>query len=119
MLPSSADWIAALSRMSGKSVTASMSTTPQAWLAKSPRGTAPIASRTRLRAPSQPTTYLARTDRLRAVVATLLQRDHDRMLALGLDLQGDELQAVVGHESRRRLAACSRAGTAAGGPGSR
>ncbi len=61
MLPSLADWMAALSRMSGKSVTASMSTTPQAWLAKSPRGTAPMASRTRLRAPSQPTTYLART----------------------------------------------------------
>jgi hypothetical protein len=61
MLPSSPDWIAALSRMSGKSVTASMSTTPQAWLAKSPCGTAPIASRTRLRAPSHPTTYLART----------------------------------------------------------
>ena len=61
MFPSSADWIAAFSRMSGKSVSASMSTTPQAWLAKSPRGTAPIASRTRLRAPSHPTTYFART----------------------------------------------------------
>ena len=86
MLPSSADWIAALSRMSGKSVTASMSMTPQAWLAKSPRGTAPIASRTRLRAPSQPTTYFARTVRLRAGLA-LAQRDHDRVLAFGLDLQ--------------------------------
>ena len=69
MLPSSFDWIAALSPISGKSVTASMSTTPQAWLAKSPCGDAPIASRTLLCAPSQPTAYFARTVFV-AVVAT-------------------------------------------------
>ena len=34
----------------------------------------------------------------------IAQRDHDRMLTFGFDLQGDEFQAVVGLESRRRHA---------------
>ena len=103
MLPSSADWIAALSRMSGKSVTASMSTTPQAWLAKSPRGSAPIASRTRLRAPSQPTTYLARTV-VSAPLATSRSVTTTGCSPSGSTFRVDELQAVVGLEPRRRLA---------------
>jgi hypothetical protein len=37
--------------------------TPQAWLAWSPASVQPIDSRTLLRAPSAPTTYLARTTR--------------------------------------------------------
>ena len=45
-----------LQRMSGKSVTASTSITPQAWLAESPCSSRPIEVRTVLRAPSQPTT---------------------------------------------------------------
>ena len=56
MLPSLADWISDLKRMSGKSVTARTSMTPQAWLAESPRSSRPIDLRTMLRAPSQPTT---------------------------------------------------------------
>ena len=54
------DWMAHLVRMSGKSVTASTSMTPQAWFAWSPARVQPIDSRTLLRAPSPPTTYLAR-----------------------------------------------------------
>ena len=42
-------------RMSGKSVTQSTSITPQAWLAESPLSSRPMARRTALRAPSQPT----------------------------------------------------------------
>ncbi|SLJ82876.1 Uncharacterised protein [Mycobacteroides abscessus subsp. abscessus] len=49
--------------MSGKSVSASTSITPQAWLAWLPMNRRPMASRTRLRAPSQPITYLALTMR--------------------------------------------------------
>ena len=51
-----ADWIADFMRMSGKSVTASTSMTPQAWLAESPCSARPSDLRTALRAPSQPTT---------------------------------------------------------------
>jgi len=40
-LPSVADWISALKRISGKSVTASTSITPQAWLAESPCSSRP------------------------------------------------------------------------------
>ena len=63
MLPPAPDWMAHLVRMSGKSVTARTSMTPQAWLAWSPARVQPIDSRTLLRAPSAPTTYLARTMR--------------------------------------------------------
>jgi hypothetical protein len=61
MLPPLPDWIAAFRRMSGKSVTARTSITPQAWLAVSPSSSRPIDCRTTLRAPSHPTTYSART----------------------------------------------------------
>ena len=57
------DWIEHLVRMSGKSVTASTSITPHAWLAWSPAMWQPIAARTLLRAPSAPITYFARTVR--------------------------------------------------------
>ena len=56
MLPFCWDWMAHLTRMSGKSVTASTSITPQAWLELSPEGVQPMAPRTRLCAPSAPTT---------------------------------------------------------------
>ncbi len=62
MLPAS-DWIEHFVRMSGKSVTASVSMTPHAWNAWSPAMVQPIESRTRLRAPSPPSTYFARTVR--------------------------------------------------------
>ena len=62
MLPAS-DWMEHLVRMSGKSVTASTSMTPHAWLAWSPSMWQPIAARTLLRAPSAPRTYFARTTR--------------------------------------------------------
>ena len=61
MLPPAPDWIAHLRRMSGKSVTARTSMTPQAWNAELPSMVQPIAVRTLLRAPSAPSTYLART----------------------------------------------------------
>ena len=64
MLPPSWDWMAHLVRMSGKSVFASTSMTPHAWLAWSPAMVQPIEARTLLRAPSAPTTYLARTVRV-------------------------------------------------------
>ncbi len=54
--PSLADWISDFSRMSGKSVFSRTSITPHALLAESPRSARPIAVRTVLRAPSQPTT---------------------------------------------------------------
>ena len=60
MLPALAEWIAHLSRMSGKSVTARTSMTPQDWFIGSPASSRPIAARTPLREPSAPTTYLAR-----------------------------------------------------------
>ena len=60
MLPALPEWIAHLSRMSGKSVTASASTTPHDWFMASPSSSRPIAVRTPLRDPSLPTTYLAR-----------------------------------------------------------
>ena len=60
MLPWFAEWIADLSRMSGKSVTARTSMTPHDWFIASPTSSRPIAVRTLLRAPSQPTTYRAR-----------------------------------------------------------
>src|SRR6476620_4024438 len=101
MLPSSADWIAALSRISGKSVTASISTTPQAWLAKSPRGVAPIASRTRLRAVAADH-VLGADHRLRAG-RHVLQRYLDGMHAFGFDLEVDEIHSVIGHEPCRRF----------------
>ena len=62
MLPCS-DWIAHLVRMSGKSVTASASSTAHACMACWPTKGRPRSVRTALRAPSHPTTYLARTDR--------------------------------------------------------
>ena len=71
MLPSSADWIAALSRMSGKSVTASMSMTPQAWLAKSPRSSRPIDSPHRA---------------ARAVAADDVLGAHDDLVAVACDV---------------------------------
>ena len=43
MLPALAEWIAHLSRMSGKSVTARTSMTPQAWFIGSPASSRPIA----------------------------------------------------------------------------
>ncbi len=46
--------------MSGKSVTARTSITPQDSFVASPTSSRPIAVRIALRAPSQPTTYLAR-----------------------------------------------------------
>ena len=55
--------MAHLVRQSGKSVLTSTSITPQAWAANFPTCVRPIASRTPLRAPSEPTTYLARTVR--------------------------------------------------------
>ena len=61
VLPSFSDWISTLKRTSGKSVTASTSITPQAWLAESPESSRPIDLRTLLRAPSQPTTKRAFT----------------------------------------------------------
>ena len=42
-------------------------------------------------------------DALRAL-ADIAQRDHHRVLAVGLDFQGDEFQAVVGLEPGRRIA---------------
>ena len=60
MLPWSAEEIAHLTRMSGKSVTARTSITPHDWFVASPVSSRPIAARVALRAPSQPTTYLAR-----------------------------------------------------------
>ena len=56
-----ADWIAVFIRMSGKSVMASTSITPQAWLAEFPCSARPSDLRTALRAPSQPTTKRAFT----------------------------------------------------------
>ena len=56
MLPWFAEWIAFFSRMSGKSVTARTSMTPQDWFIGSPASSRPIAVRTPLREPSQPTT---------------------------------------------------------------
>ena len=56
MLPSDCDWISPFMRMSGKSVTARTSITPQAELAESPFSSRPSDPRTALRAPSQPTT---------------------------------------------------------------
>ena len=58
-----AEWMMHLARMSGKVVVASTSITPQAWLAASPFMVQPMDLRTLERAPSQPTTYLARTVR--------------------------------------------------------
>ncbi|SIN05155.1 Uncharacterised protein [Mycobacteroides abscessus subsp. abscessus] len=55
--------IAHLVRRSGKSVLASTSITPHAWLATSPSSFRPIARRTPERAPSQPMTYFAHTVR--------------------------------------------------------
>lgn len=55
--------IAHLVRMSGKSVLASTSITPHAWLAPWPSSLRPMDLRTREAAPSQPNTYLARTVR--------------------------------------------------------
>ena len=55
MLPC-AEEIAHLQRMSGKSVTARTSITPQASSVASPSSSRPIAFRIALRAPSQPTT---------------------------------------------------------------
>ena len=63
MLPPSWDWIAHLVRMSGKSVAARTSMTPHACIACSPTSLRPMHSRTLLRAPSAPSTYLARTVR--------------------------------------------------------
>ena len=60
MLPWFAEWMAHLSRMSGKSVTARTSMTPQDWFIGSPASSRPIAVRVTLREPSQPTTYFAR-----------------------------------------------------------
>ena len=60
MLPWFAEWMAHLSRMSGKSVTARASRTPQDWFIGSPRSSRPIAARVPLREPSQPMTYFAR-----------------------------------------------------------
>src|SRR5215217_6567312 len=60
MLPWFAEWMAHLSRMSGKSVTAKASRTPQDWFIGSPRSSRPIAARVPLREPSQPMTYFAR-----------------------------------------------------------
>jgi hypothetical protein len=60
MLPWFAEWMAHLSRMSGKSVTAKASRTPHDWFIGSPRSSRPIAARVPLREPSQPTTYFAR-----------------------------------------------------------
>jgi hypothetical protein len=48
-------------RMSGKSVTARTSITPQCSSVASPTSSRPIAVRIALRDPSQPTTYRART----------------------------------------------------------
>src|SRR3954449_7573333 len=61
MLPPLPDWIVALNRMSGKSVVASRSITPQALSWPAPCGVRPMDSRTVLRAPSHPTTNLAST----------------------------------------------------------
>jgi hypothetical protein len=60
-LPSLADWIAVLMRMSGKSLMANTSMTPQAWFAESPNSARPSEPRTALRAPSQPATSRALT----------------------------------------------------------
>ena len=46
--------------MSGKSVGTRTSITPQDWFIGAPASSRPIAARTPLREPSQPTTYLAR-----------------------------------------------------------
>ena len=59
MMPAFAEWIAHLSRMSGKSVTARTSRTPHDWFVASPASSRPIASRVPLRDPSAPTTYFA------------------------------------------------------------
>ena len=89
MLPPVPDWMAHLVRMSGKSVTARASITPQAWLAWSPARVQPIDSRTLLRAPSAPTTYLARTMRcLPFVGAGRVEKGHgDGVLPLVRDLK--------------------------------
>ena len=56
MFPWFAEWIAHFTRMSGKSVVTSTSMTPHDWFIGSPASSRPIAVRTPLRAPSQPTT---------------------------------------------------------------
>ena len=61
MLPC-AEEIAHLTRTSGKSVTARTSITPHTSSVASPTSSRPIAPRIALRAPSQPTTYAARTE---------------------------------------------------------
>ena len=68
--------------------------TPQAWLAWSPASVQPIDSRTLLRAPSAPTTYLARTMRSwpSSGPAVWTQGHGDGVLALVGDLEAAELQ---------------------------
>ncbi len=73
MLPASEE-IAHLVRMSGKSVFTSTSITPQAWFRESPRRVPPIAVRTWLRAPSQPTAYRARTTRSSPTPSPVVRR---------------------------------------------
>ena len=58
--------------MSGKSVTARTSITPQDSFVASPTSSRPIAVRTPLREPSQPTTYLARIVEVSPVSLELL-----------------------------------------------
>ena len=109
MLPASA-LIAHLVRQSGKSVLTRTSITPHAWAANAPTCLRPIASRTPLRAPSHPTTYFARTVRSSpARVAGRVPHPHlDRIVAVFVDGQAEELDAVVGNDP---------AGTVRGGLG--
>ncbi len=66
-LPWLAEWMADFSRMSGKSVTARTSMTPQDRFIGSPTSSRPMAVRMLLRAPSQPITYLDRMMEVSAV----------------------------------------------------
>ena len=73
MLPAFAEWIAHLSRMSGKSVTARTSRTPQDWFIASPASSRPIAVADAAARAVAPTTYLARIVEVSPVASELLQ----------------------------------------------
>ena len=107
MLPAFAEWIAHLSRMSGKSVTARTSRTPHDWFVASPASSRPIASRVPLRDPSAPTTYFARIVEVSPVASDVLQvleLDGDRVLrgAAGVDRDVVGVQAVERRQLGRR-----------------
>ena len=95
MLPAFAEWIAHLSRMSGKSVTARTSRTPHDWFIASPASSRPIASRVPLREPSAPITYLARivevspvsSDSLRCATVTVTGYSDEPLVSIWMSLE--------------------------------